>query len=708
MTGGIGSATLPIVLQLQGALQASPYAALASLLPQTGDRYELAASDVLMRITRGIALKDPQTAALLLPRVRYAESAAEEILQIRAGIDTSPSGDSNAHLKRSEGAVYQRLSNAWQAFAKEIEDASGRRPLTKYRPLVSLPALQKATRLLNERNAAAYDWIREGLTALQVLDPDRILRSKEFPLHAPAVVSLQLDRAEGDYYELATQRDSSRREENHSLELRISIPAERKRPLTEKELQLLVARCLALDDLFWGKEHPLLDTARRVPSKEISRPISWITCGRDGLRQYAPSPLKPSTARAWDRMGGWLQGTMRTMELVTKLKEPHTHAVRQFYLKEMDEDWAALLSIPNAGELFNRLLTSALKPYFMILFKIDDALGADFLVKQSGPPLIFHVRLGSKTLKELREEDLIDIVVRGSQRPPKPKKKDEKKEEPSLDLDLLRGARGLDEKGLQARDALRLANTFRKLMRRQIATDDPIGGDVSEAAQERFAKALAAVKAHHNLVQHDTVKIAWEDLAGIPHWHFVRGRAQGDSPIIDLIPDDKFTLVHVLGKSDDLTTLDWLYLLSLMAANPGSAFRIDLKNRNMLTGQARDAKTLYDGIAGNILFRAFDAHDPRAQLPAMFTGPAATAHPRYEKVPTEARVAYAKALRWFATSGIPLDFQPLATDTREQVQAKYRAMVHAWHADRGHAGETQSKLLSESVVHWRAISELYR
>jgi hypothetical protein len=186
---------------------------------------------------------------------------------------------------------------------------------------------------------------------------------------------------------------------------------------------------------------------------------------------------------------------------------------------------------------------------------------------------------------------------------------------------------------------------------------------------------------------------------------------ENEDPVVEVTPLGEEALLFVKGRTTALTSLDWLYLFSVMAANPDQCIRVSPGKREIVTGRTGDAIDLYSGIAANRIFAPFGTFDPAARLPegidlALPMGIPASANPKYLSATPETKRSYVRALRWFGASDIPTKWQPSAQDDFETARLKYRQMMMAWHPDKGGTPE-QVNLVIHSSEHWKAVLKVY-
>jgi hypothetical protein len=260
------------------------------------------------------------------------------------------------------------------------------------------------------------------------------------------------------------------------------------------------------------------------------------------------------------------------------------------------------------------------------------------------------------------------------------------------------------------RSLLMLANEYRGVPSEE-GDGIQISGDIADHELRRFATTLEAIARFHNMTDMDVLRAAWSDVLSIKRWYLRDGGLGGESGVVDVIPLGAVGLIHVHSALDETDARHWLRVMSVLAANPGRAVQvIDGDNKSALNAY-KDARLLYGSIAANRLFEPFDLFDPDARMPKRSAmqfpgGVMPDANPGYASSSVEERQEYIKALRWFATAGIPDEWKPRASDDMGSVKRKRRAMSKAWHPDRNPDRE-QVNLLTTSNTYWDAVASMH-
>ncbi|MFH1652934.1 MAG: hypothetical protein ABIE74_02660 [Pseudomonadota bacterium] len=240
-----------------------------------------------------------------------------------------------------------------------------------------------------------------------------------------------------------------------------------------------------------------------------------------------------------------------------------------------------------------------------------------------------------------------------------------------------------------------------------------IDGNLHQASKQHFAIALKVIKANLLSNAGESTQVVWENVLKGQAWLLGEGDEDRDPVIVEITPSENSTIVFVRGDSTKITRLDWLFLLSAVAANGNRPIRLAFgKNREIIFGTSVQlVKDLYDAIASNSLNSPYQLHDPAAKRPENIDLelPGAVPvrmNPNYASATLDVKKEYIRALRWFSMSDVPLKWQPWADDSLATVRKKFRDMSKECHSDRG-ADEGLVALLRDSNQHWAVVLDMH-
>ncbi|MFH1652933.1 MAG: hypothetical protein ABIE74_02655 [Pseudomonadota bacterium] len=243
-----------------------------------------------------------------------------------------------------------------------------------------------------------------------------------------------------------------------------------------------------------------------------------------------------------------------------------------------------------------------------------------------------------------------------------------------------------------------------------------IQGDLKAISQRYFATALKVVGAHLKTGVQDSVQAVLENLLKGRTWLFGETGESRNTTIVEVSPSTDTTFVMVEGDSMDLNPRDWLFTLAAIAANGDRPIRVGINAAHreiVLGGYEKLVLELYSSVASMRLYDSFGCFDPKVKAPKDIDlelpgGVSASLNSNLDGASAEQRKGYIKALRWFSMSDVPDKWQPRANESETQIKKKYRAMMMAWHFDRGEATPDQINLATSAQPHWDAVLNMHK
>jgi hypothetical protein len=609
----------------------------------------------------------------------------------------------------------QKIYLAWVAFVNAMNKAKP----SAGKALVDVGALASATEKLEVGYEDRRQWLLDALVKMRVPNPDALLDEYPVLLGGRQAIYVEFAESGDERFSVSADLSSSR----NYITVMICVPAGLK-VTSEEQIRYLVARALIVASARFHLPDPIYDKCRSVSPEEIKRPVKIAVMSPFGTAVLGPIGISAErfallvAEHSWLRVGSSTmnsiynpdRGKMTDAEEVgvpSRRREPPSASLE----KKSRARWSELARVPGIEGAFLKPTAFARMPGYSFLFEVDDALRASIGIsmREHHGRLTFIIRLSSRVMNSLRRTDMVDILVRAADIR-SARTETRRSVERFFTLAALGDVSTLPPERRLGRSLLMATHELRSSSR---PSDDDVhvDGNVGEGVMTRFATVVDAVSRFHEMTDVDALRAAWSDVLAIRRWYLYDAGLDDGRGVVDVIPLGGLGLVHIHSHPSAIDPGGWLYVMSAVAANPGSAFQVATTSRSFMIGREGDSRDMYGSIAANPMFQPFGVYDPAAQMPERAGrhfpgGELPEKNPHYATATAEKRQDYIRALRWFATAGMPEEWKPRAGDTLAEVRRKYRAMQMAWHPDRNHDVE-RANLLKKSGEYWDMIFKLY-
>ncbi len=682
------------VTELYDTLADGRFAEQSNLIPMDGGLDAAFKPEVLMNLAKAIASKDRALGADLRCIATRAQRA-----------DTS-----------------QKFILAWTAFGSAIERST---PYPEnFRP-VAITTLDKVLQKLGNDNPERDQVLIRAMEEIGVPDPGILLYGD----------SVVLQRRQGIYFKFEKSADSniSARADTSSknnITIHIKVPGGAG-SISEANLLLLTARAFALAEIRSHIPTSVYKRHAKVTKSEIRRPIPLTVMTWDRSLQLGPPKTTKAKLRSliagvrWLTMGSVVinpetRGKIMFGELAPRTefrKRSREHAmaaqVRPGYSRTTMDAWMPFTTVQGVENLLFRPTKFIRISDYTFIFEVDDEQGNALNISlESGTGQSWiYTKLSSETFRQLKEKDIIDIAIRATTFT-KSSRASGEEQAVVRSLQYLRDGFDLLPNVERARAALMLAYEYAKLSKEIEAGSTSVEGNVDEYVKRNFLMMLQSILTSLKLTDVDELHANWAEILGIGRWFLFDSETRADDPQMEAIPLGPIVMVNIQTSPSLITPNDWLYLASLIATNPGHAVRFALRGREISEGGAGDPSELYSSIAANVIFRGLGVYDPKARMPASIAlnlpgGVPFTKNPNFASADPEDRIAYIKALKWFATANMRDDWKPRANDDAATIKSKYKDMSKAYHPDKCSDPELNMLLKTASSEHWSIVRMMH-
>ncbi len=677
-----------LLQKMIAALNAERFQKYLHLVPQKEGFAACYNQEVLMALASAIGSDDPNLGSRLL------------VLANKAG---------------SEGDKRFRL--AWSSF---IDALSGARDIIDL-PLIDQGVFGSASAKLSDKNPNRREWLTSALKEMRVPSPMEVLDSSPVNLSNKEAIHITLSRIASDEFRVYSNMQSN----SSFISVRIGVPA----GITidsEEQVKFLVARALLLAKFSKHIPESIGDKYHRIKPDAIKDPVTLCVIGSGSFMRYGPMGLSDGSLRhlvdehlrlrAAVAMTNVISGGRNDLPILDNSNSPSARLWEGDSLNRLRkhaEIWKQITIIPGVSDVFVKHASFLRASSFSFILESDESLGSKVALNLSiNDPLSIAVRASSATMRKLRSIHLAEIFVRASGLR-QVSSGNRVYRERLYEFDSL-----LERDPLALSDRLRLGRSLFMALRDVLikfpfaeADGLEVEGDVSEYALSAFAGTLEAVAKFTDMNKSEILKAAWGEVLSTERWFISSSPSTGHEEMISVIPMHGANIIHIEGNENNITPLEWLYVLSGIAANPGQAIKINSHGMSFAIGDTGDSKAIYGSIASNRIFKAYELFDPSARVPDIisyrFPGdelPEKNA--RYAQSSAEEKLNYIKALRWFAAAVMPEEWKPRAGDDTEVVKKKRREMTRHWHPD-VNRDEVKANMLTISNTYWEFVFAMH-
>ncbi len=597
----------------------------------------------------------------------------------------------------------QTTTFAWKKFADILKEPG--QPAAD--PLVEMDVLERVVSGLDFESRNRRSRMEAELVKIGIQDPDVVLDSLVIDFDERWGIYPTLRRGTKENFHISVRTQTRR-----YIDVDVVVP-ETQGPLSENQLRLLIARALLFSVADKMMPQSELRKVSAVVPRDLARPVPLVLVKDGDVLQLDSYPLTKALRKRLSNFQDWV--ALWSASLLDAYydgedrRPPHVEGLTLTRSMAIERDRiSSLMRVPNVSQVVLKELSPLRGMSCSFMFKMVPEDGGESIgisTEDTPDKHIVKVEIAPSTLKRLTTKDLLDMFFRASL-----EKRLAKLHTKDVTLRGLRKGEGLSSEMLLQRSALMLILAYRGFAGKGPAEVSIDGSGEFAVAGSMLARSLTAIGRFAAMTQWETHRAAWQDIMNLRRW-YIHSTGLEHNDLVGVIPVGNTVIVHVHGVANALTSLDWLYILSVMAANPLRAIKLHLDNRDVPVGQRGDANELYSGIAANRMFEPFGVFDPTAKPPAdMTVGFPGGIHPRenphLKGASVEKSQRYIRALRWFTTAAIPREWKPLASDTKDEVKKRRWAMNLAWHPDR-QPGREEANLLAISNEYWDAVLNIY-
>lgn len=567
-------------------------------------------------------------------------------------------------------------------------------------PAIAPQLLARVTHILEVHDSERRDWIKQGLEEIGVPDPEGVIKKYFNPRFAGTPITLQFVKSSDNKYRLYKNRSPNG--------YQIAVPPNAR--LDERTIRMIVARFFVVETIFGtrntdtlGRYAATAHTGQRLPFLMIDE--AGVRVFTDGVetstgrsQNVFPFRIADSSKKEWHLAHKWLTEGTESLQLASRGEGS-------------ERAWKSYLKSSTALQIFIEMLRPFIfrRLRIIIEFKSSD-LGFRIDARLTSDLPSINIEMDTVRLETVDAFDLVDLIMlalikrHGAVSRPRVLPED-------LRIDHMREGKYFTDRQIA------LTRSFLHLL-----LSDRIGKSQSKEALGRhenarpiLQRALSAIKAYVDIEEDEKIADAWMPVTSVLRWKFRESGIPNRQPIVDVLPADTgVMLVHIIGEERDIKAKDWLFILAAIAKNPGRAVRVNAVTHEVLLGFGGEVAALYNPIASQTAFRAFDVHDPRVQFVRsgiLFpTGTSPLENPNYRNADPETKRLYREALAYFHGLRLPeklKPYVPISTDTFEKVKSKMKGFAALTHPDKTDRVKDVDDIYGEIMMRFEDIERIY-
>ncbi|MBF0104177.1 MAG: hypothetical protein HQM16_02510 [Deltaproteobacteria bacterium] len=601
---------------------------------------------------------------------------------------------------------HKSLYASWKLFCNQLISMDSKE---KGKPVpVSMEDLQETILLTSIENPDRRKWFEDGLKSLGVPNPKAILDEKPIDLDKRKAVYIKISRTPGNAFHLDLDAPVGA----SSMLLNIGVPRSVTH-LSKDNIKLLVALAIVKEAFGDYNSDNLIAETVTLQSlsspKDLLKPLASMTLSADSYRRISADSLSREQQKE-------LQAVIHMFKALTSVaaqqhaKESEGSVFRtekrshEKIIAGVADKLEPLFAIPHAEHFFKALSKCHIAD-FNIAITVDDTIeGPVVSARAMAKKITFFIKCAHKDIPQINAQTLIALVLRFFDRG---LASSNKLFDPPTEPD-----------SIMALAALEVLQEF------LVSPNTPperlavTGSDETKPVRQALGHAMMALHDFSKRTDNPLLGHLSTNMLSAQRYHVQVLTTTDDTTTITALPTDRGVFIQIKGKQQNINAKQWLYLLTVLADNPGKAVCICIRGNDIsiVFGTHKAGRDLYASIISDVRLLRFGVFDPAAKRPQVspkFPGDkAADAHPNFMQSPLALRRAYIKALIWFAYAQIPDELKPTATDTPNEIKQKKKAMSFAYHPDRlgqqyrGAELAEKAELFKTANTHWDTIEAM--
>lgn len=677
----------------------------------------------LLTIERGIAERNPKLGIALyeaniairygLPDERAVEKSRRKMLR---------------YLQRAadlKDTVRTTVDGPQKRMFAELGNTAA--PPITYQNLVAIS--EKMNSSMESRGRWVQDAIAFAGAAGAKLKDSGILSNPKWNIH------FLVRRGEEENYSITSYVASRSTSDHSAMVYIINIPRSRTTVFTEREIQQLFGKAILGEQDKRTRASVFFQPPRgsqvgeslhfrlSLGMEEATEPSAAVIMGPNGV-VASRTTLKREQLDDVESAVQWFYTAQKALHGRRQLLQ--RRPLDDVYLQrlppaDIPERWRELFASRDAALMLDRAMQFARNPFGVTVTISSHLPEGDILIGRisGGTNEVAPVQMAQSTFAQLTGEDMLklywEIANLG------PLKRTERyavgwEGMSQITLSNLRDGHGPPGEELENLGTFLLTYRYRSFERLQKEGEHPLVRVSSPKVQADVQAVLKAIGLQMGWSGSPVEKQAWGDILHLRGIWVEEVKRGGDQKTMELIPAGDVLLVKMVGDPEKFQRLDWLYALSLIASSPAQAFRLEMNGNSRWLSVGLNPKLadfLFGFIEANPVFAGLGLHRPMRAYPADISmvlpgGISVESNPSFKKAPAEVARNYLRALIWFASSGLPAEYQPTAKDTRDEAGSKKKAMGRAYHPDvRGGQSLEREWLYREANNRFEDVLKIY-